>query len=358
MLDVLMPPPNEPVRGIIIPFPAAAIRKPPTPAFVTRPAFRVPPRGRMALAWFAVGSLVTALLAAFLVAGAASRAARRQGGRSGAVSGLRTTVPGSVNLLIAGLDAEDGTRADAPSDVVALLHLDATREQAWLVSIPRDARVTLPGHGDRRIEAAYELGGPALLVATFERLSRLPVDHVAVIDRTGLRRLTDGVGGVALELDPPAGSDARHGSLALEVNGAMAVDYVSELERSPAGDLDHIRREHRYLRALFAQLDQRGTLGDPPAFRDLATSLGGSMRVDAALAPDVLRTLLESTQHLRAGDVTLLTAPVVLSGLPSGPAIVRPEASGCAQLWDALAHDEMPAFVAAHPELVTPQPEP
>ena len=352
-----MPSP-EPRRNII-PFPAAAIIRPPTPAFVTRPAsaFRVPPRGRMALAWFALGALVAAVLAALLVAGAASRAAQRRAGRSGEVTAatLRATVPGSVNLLIAGLDAEDGTQGEARSDALALLHLDADREQAWLVSIPRDARVTLPGHGDRRIEAAYALGGPALLVATFERLTRLPVDHVAVIDRAGLRRLTDGIGGVALGLDPPAGSDGRPGRLALELSGAMAVDYVSEREHSPAGDLEHIHREHRYLRALFEQLDRRGTLGDPPAFHDLAVSLGGTVRVDAALAPQVLRTLLESTQHLHAGDVTLLTAPVVFAGSPSGPAIVRPDAARCAHLWDALAHDEMPAFVAEHPELVTPK---
>lgn len=354
-----MPPPDEPARRNIIPFPAAAIRRPPAPAFVTRPpsVLTVPARGRLALVWFTLGSLAAALLAAFMIASAASRAAHRHQGRTEPVgAALRSTVPGSVNLLIAGLDAEDGTRQApaASSDAVLLLHLDADREQAWLVSIPRDARVTLPDHGEHRIEAAYALGGAALFVATFERFTRLPVDHVAVIDRTGLRRLTDGVGGVALDLDPAAGAGPANGGLALEMTGAMAVDYVSPPEPTPAGDSEHIRREHRYLRALLAQLAERGTLADPPALRDLAASLGSSLRVDAALAPAVLRSLLESTRHLHPENVTLLTAPVVSTQPSSGPAIVRPDAAGCAQLWDALAHDEMPAFVAAHPELVTP----
>ena len=58
---------------------------------------------------------------------------------------------------------------------------------------------------------------------------------------------------------------------------------------------------------------------------------------------------------LRVGgreDVTLVTAPVV----SSPPAFVHPDEDGCGQLWDALAHDQMPVFVAAHPEWVTPQP--
>jgi len=349
-----VPPGDQPARGIIIPFPAAAIRRLPA-TFVTQPvhASRVPPRGRMALTWFAAGSLVAALLVAFLLASAASRAARGAP-RSGVASAtLRPTVPGSVNVLIAGLDAEDGTLAEpaARSDAILLLHLDADRGRAWLVSIPRDARVTVPGHGERRIETAFAFGGSPLLVATFERLSRLPLDHVAIFDRTGLRRLTDGVGGVALDLDPPA--DGRtHGGLALVLSGAMAEDYVNGPETSPTGDLEHIRREHRYLRGLLAQLEERGTFANPTAVGDLAATLGSSVRVDAALAPAVLESLLESTRHLRREDVTLVTAPVV----SSAPALVHPDAAGCAQLWDALAHDEMPAFVADHPEWVSPQP--
>jgi LCP family protein required for cell wall assembly len=271
-------------------------------------------------------------------------------------------VPGSVNLLLAGIDAGEGSPdgSAAQSDAIMLLHLDADREQAWLVSIPRETRVTVPGHGEHRIDAACALGGPALLVKTFERLTRLPVDHVALIDRTGFRRLTDGVGGVPLNLDPhrAADPDPNPGRLELEMSGAMALDYVSEPGASPAGDVEHIRREHRYLRALFTQLRERGTLADSPALRDLAASLGGSVRVDTGLDAETLRSLVDSTRQLRPEDVTFLVAPVQATRPPGGAAVVRPDAAGCAQLWDALANDEMPSLVAAHPELVSAGTEP
>jgi LCP family protein required for cell wall assembly len=349
---------DEPPRGNIIPFPAAAIRRPPSPTFVTQPvrAPRVPPRGRLVLAWLAAGSVLAALFVGFLLAIAASRAAHRRELLSGNASRVpfRATVPGSVNLLIAGLDADDGTPGDAAvrSDAILLLHLDADRGRACLVSIPRDVRVTVPGHGERCVEDATLLGGPVLLVATLERLTRLPIDHVALFDRSGLRRLTDGIGGVALALDPPVGIDRPGAGLALELSGAMVVDYVHGPGSASADDLEHIRREHRYLRALFAQLDARGTLADSAAVGDLAASLGSSVHVDAALAPSVLKSLLASTRRLRREDVTLVTAPVV----SSPPAFVHPDADGCAQLWDALARDDMPAFVAAHPEWVSTGP--
>jgi LCP family protein required for cell wall assembly len=359
-----MPSRDDRQRGIIIPFPAEAIRRPPAPAFVTRPIRppRVSAHGRIVLARIALGTLVAGAVAGAVFMGAAALGARRSLARPGRAQSavLRSSVPGSVNLLIAGLEADVAARNErgALSDAVMLLHLDADRERAWLVSIPRDAWVSLPGHGDDRIDVAYALGGPRLLVGALERLSRLRIDHLAVIDHMGIRQLTDGVGGVAVSLDPPrtAGPDARRGGLALEMSGAMALEYVSERHGLADGDVDHIRREHRYLRALLAQLRERGTLADPPALRDLAAALGTSMRVDAGLTPAALRSLLDSTRQLRIEDVTFLTAPVPRATWPGGAAAVQPDEAGCSQLWDALAHDEMAAFVDAHPDLVSPAP--
>src|SRR5262249_52872412 len=55
----------------------------------------------------------------------------------------------SVNLLVAGLDGDDRAQVErgARSDAIMVLHLDASRDRAWLVSIPRDAWVSIPGRG-------------------------------------------------------------------------------------------------------------------------------------------------------------------------------------------------------------------
>ena len=351
-----MPNPHEPARGTIVPFPAAAIRRPPAPAFVTQPVLtpRVRAQRRVTLAAFALASLVAVVIACVALR-AGSRNARPGAALPARAAGtrLRASVPGSVNLLIAGLDAHDATRDErgARSDAVMLLHVDADREGAWLVSIPRDAWVRLPGHGANRMDAAYALGGAGLLLRSVEQLTRLRIDHLAIIDRTGVRRLTDGVGGVGMSLDSPGATDLdrEHGGLALEMTGAMALDYVTA-HALAHGDLEHIRREHRYLRALLTQLHERGTLADPPALRDLAASLGGSVRVDDSLTPTALRSLLDSTKRMQPEDVTFLTAPVSRGGVVG---VAPAEDAGCAQLWDALAHDEMAAFVDAHPELVS-----
>jgi len=363
-----MPNINEPARGIIIPFPIEAIRRHPTPAFVTQPATspRARAHDRFLLLWLAPALLLAGLFAGLALAGMARRGARRDDEHAELVApahartGPRAGVPGSVNLLIAGLEGDisaAGTAGTAAahgvkSDALMLLHLDADRERAWLVSIPRDTWVSIPGHGHDTIDAAYAVGGPAALVATLQQLTRLQIDHVAVIDPTGFGRLTDLVGGVALSLDPPGPPvDAQRGGLALELSGAMALDYVRTLA---PGDADHIRREHRFLRALLSQLHERGTLIDPRATRDLAAALGTSVRVDAWLTPAAIRSLLESTNRLEPSDVTFLTAPLARAGLPGEATDLHTDGAGSDLLWDALAHDEMPAFVDAYPDLVSP----
>jgi hypothetical protein len=145
----------------------------------------------------------------------------------------------------------------------------------------------------------------------------------------------------------------------------MAIDYVGSRGSmghwgpqgtTTPGDLDHIHREHRFLRALLAQLRERGTLADPRAARDLAAALGTSVRVDAGLTPAAIRSLLESTRRLEPADVTFLTAPLARAGLPGEVSDLHTDRAGSDLLWDALAHDEMSAFVDTYPDLVSPDP--
>ena len=41
-----------------------------------------------------------------------------------------------------------------------LVRLDPDKEATAIMSLPRDLKVEIPGHGMDKINAAYELGGP------------------------------------------------------------------------------------------------------------------------------------------------------------------------------------------------------
>ena len=358
--------PHEPARGIIIPFPIEAIRRPPAPTFVTRPPSLYPERTRRRVVrmWVSIAVLLLTLITGLVVLSNAwtgdRDASHPAAGGAQAASSVPAEpppAPSSMNLLIAGLDGDGQTSLETGSTNAALMlfHLDANRERAWLVSLPRDAWVSIPGHDQNKVDAAYAIGGPDLLVKTVERWTGLHVDHLAVIDWTGLRRLTNAVGGVPMSLDAPEppSADSTGAELAVEMTGDMAIDYVSERKGVPDTDAERIRRQQQYVRSLFSRLIERQTLGEPAAVRDLAATLGTSVRLDAGLNVRSLLTIAGAVRNLRVDDITFLTLPVTGTGRQGSSSVVYPDDAGCALLWDALAHDEMPSFVATHTGLVT-----
>jgi polyisoprenyl-teichoic acid--peptidoglycan teichoic acid transferase len=81
------------------------------------------------------------------------------------------------------------------------VRLDPVSHRIAYLSIPRDLRVEIPGYGTAKINAANQVGGPALTIATVKALTGLPIDHVVVVDFDGFKELIDAIGGV--EVDVP-----------------------------------------------------------------------------------------------------------------------------------------------------------
>ena len=77
-----------------------------------------------------------------------------------------------------------------------LLHMGTGKPV--LISIPRDSYVTIPGHGQNKINAALALGGPTLLIQTVEEATGLRIDHYMGIGFDGLATVVDQVGGVRI----------------------------------------------------------------------------------------------------------------------------------------------------------------
>lgn len=107
-----------------------------------------------------------------------------------------------ATILVIGTD---GGRARGSgfrrADSLLLLRTDPGRHWLSYLSIPRDLRVEIPGFGTEKINAANQLGGPALTIETVRRLTGLPIHHVVVVDFDGFRELIDAIGGI--EVDVP-----------------------------------------------------------------------------------------------------------------------------------------------------------
>ena len=110
-----------------------------------------------------------------------------------------------TTVLVIGTDGGKAAgREDANrSDSLLLMRTDPGKHRISYLSIPRDLRVEIPGYGPSKINAANQIGGPALTLQAVRALTGLPIEHVVVVDFDGFRELIDSLGGVDVKVPKP-----------------------------------------------------------------------------------------------------------------------------------------------------------
>lgn len=268
---------------------------------------------------------------------------------------------GSVNILIAGVDAGQSSRiaedlrsgrwvpGSHRSDTIMVLHITADRSRAHLVSVPRDSWVPIDGYGMNKINAAISYGGPALFVRTLEQFTGLRMDHFMIVDWSGFKNLTDSFGGVEIEAAGNVG--------ATTLNGEEALEYVRERYSLPRGDFDRIQRQQNVVRALYEEMTSSRTLFNPLKLSEVVRILTGSVAVDDELTNQRMRELVVSLREIRSGDVTQLTVPVRALGRIDGQSVVLVDHRKSRGLFRAMKADELDDFVSTHDVDTLPAPE-
>jgi LCP family protein required for cell wall assembly len=108
-------------------------------------------------------------------------------------------------ILILGSDRRPRTNGEgasgARSDTIMLVRLNPKKDATAIMSLPRDLKVNIPGHGVDKINAAYELGGPALTVRTVKQLTRTSINHVINVTFQGFWRAVNAIGCVYTDVD-------------------------------------------------------------------------------------------------------------------------------------------------------------
>ena len=286
--------------------------------------------------------------------------------------GRPTRVSGeALNILMVGVD--DGRGADLRqmlesgdwepgsfrSDTVMVLHLDADREGAQIVSIPRDSYVPVPGLGRTKINAAFSAGGPSLLAETVEDLTGTFVDHITVVDWDGLVGIVDAIGGVEVQV-PATVTDSKTGRTwqegRQELDGEDALAYARQRYGLPGGDFDRVQRQQNLLRAMLAKTASAGVLGNPVRVTDLVGNLGQLLVVDDDLTAGAMRSLALSSRGLRVDDVRFATVPY--TGTPTIDGAERGDVGPRQGARDVHVDQERPVRRLAGAERGRPAPGP
>lgn len=253
-----------------------------------------------------------------------------------------------MNFIVMGTDRREGETSRGRSDVLMVVHVPADRQQVYLVSIPRDYWVDIPGRSTAKINAAYSWGGTPLTVATVESLLDVPIDHLAMTDFEGFTEVIDAVGGVTVYNKHDSENGGVHFPVGeVTLDGDDAILYVRNRYGLPNGDFDRAERQRDVMTAVIEKLVSRDVLTDPAKFRDAVTTLGSQFTVDEGLTNDVMLDLALSMRITGGSDVVSLQAPTAGFGTSSdGQSYVAVDRDRLAELATALRDDTMDAYAA------------
>lgn len=278
-----------------------------------------------------------------------------------------------VNVLLLGSDSR--ISAGDPSqwqkgagltDAIMVAQVSGDRQHAYLMSIPRDSWVDVPGHGMRKINAAFGLGGPALAVATVEQLTGIRLDHVAVADFESFATMTDELGGVEITL--PEGmdtllyekdEDGQFKEITLPpgehlLSGDEALAYARQRAGVPGGDFGRVQRQQNWIRAIMQAAYRENLLTDPVGLTRFLETVGRTIAVDEGFTIEEMRALALSMGDIRPPDVAYLTVPHNGTAVsPDGQSIVVLAEDRLAELSRAFVEDSVNGYLTLHPGSVT-----
>ena len=193
----------------------------------------------------------------------------------------------STTILLLGTDHAALRERDAlhHSDSIMLMRTDPEHHRIYYLSIPRDLYVDIPGQGSNRINAAFQIGGPALTIRTLRAFigSDVKINHVAIVDFNEFSKLIDEIGGIDVDVPEPIQSNSfdcpydaarcqtwkgwRFEKGRQHMNGHRALIYtrIRENRLNPGEtDLTRAERQQQVIQAISSKLASFGTFFDLP----------------------------------------------------------------------------------------------
>lgn len=160
---------------------------------------------------------------------------------------------GKFNILLMGEDNVDGSRR---SDTILFITVDIDDKNIRVLSLPRDTRVMIPGHGTQKLNHAFAYGGQDLMRATVTNYLGEPILYYMIVDYDSFPAFVDMLGGVEIDVPKRMRYVDRAGGLDINIqpglqtlDGKTALHFV-RFRKDALGDIGRIQRQQQFLKAM------------------------------------------------------------------------------------------------------------
>ncbi|AGL21631.1 LCP family protein [Actinoplanes sp. N902-109] len=296
---------------------------------------------------------------------------------------------GAVDILLMGVDARKRWAVDdLRSDTIIALHIPASHDQAYLVSIPRDTEMQVPAFPKAKyaggVAKATEVffhgaqngggwaGGAQLMAETIKANTGMTFDGAAIIDFNGFKSVIDALKGVHMCVDqrvkshhmqlvngkPMYLAEARKASGTKkdiwydpgcqDLEGWQALDYARQRYGLKNGDYDRQRHQQQLIKAIAKKASTSGALTNPVKVNSLIKAAGDAFVLDTGNVP--IADFIFGLKGVAANDMVLLrTNNGTFAGNSNGRETITPKSM---EMYKAVKQDKLAQFILSNPDVI------
>lgn len=253
---------------------------------------------------------------------------------------LKGQATGHVNILLAGnsADRSDNEGGGSLTDSIMILSINTQTHAAYMLSVPRDLWVNIPGIGNSKINAAntasnfdqtgYPKGGMGMLEKVISDNFNIPIHYYALVNYTAFKDSVNKVGGIDVNIqstdprglyDPsfrayeggplklPNGVNHLTGQLALNLARARGDPFngVRGAYGFPQSDFDRTTHQRQMILALKEKAMSMTVLSNPLKIGGLMDAVGDNVHTDFQL--NELASLYYMSKGIKSADIQSLS---------------------------------------------------
>lgn len=240
-----------------------------------------------------------------------------------------------------GFETVDENNGGERADSIMVARVDEKNQKVAIISVPRDLRVKIPGHGYAKINSAIEYGGYDLLISTLNDILDIKINYYATVYFTGFLDLVDTLGGVTVEV--PEGTatyneDESYPDVilpagdAVRLNGEQALVLARCRHGWPIdqgayamGDYQRTLNQRNLIKAIAKEVLSQDATKLPGVIEDLSKSVETNMSVEKIISLAI---------NMRGMDVESIES----AQLPIGSSTINGE-------WEAIMYQDVFALM-------------
>lgn len=240
---------------------------------------------------------------------------------------------GAQNILIIGSDDREdqgssyGESDRVLADVIIMVHVAESRDNAVAISFPRDLLVpkpdcvpegtNLPYVDAVQINHTLDYGGANCVLSAIQELTGLEIPHLAVIDFRGVIMMSRALGGVEVCVtesikDPFTDTFLDPGLHVLE--GKEALQFLrTRYGVGDGSDLNRISNQQVFLTSMIRKVKEEDVLTNPVRLYSLATAAAENMQLSRALTElDTMVAMARTLIDVDLENINFVQLPIVV----------------------------------------------